>query len=167
MLLYLRSKENPMKTILVLIMILIPHNLYAQCGYTSILNSDLTEKIRFEVNIKQHSNQIGTISFGDSDKKIDEISQSCLSCHDGITTKMASNTISGTFSLKNSHPIGTDYNSVSFSGGFVNYQNVNRNITFVDGRVSCISCHDITNTELYHLTVNNSRSQLCLSCHIK
>jgi predicted CXXCH cytochrome family protein len=40
-------------------------------------------------------------------------------------------------------------------------------VKFIDGRVDCISCHDLTNTDRYHLRIENRKSRLCLACHLK
>ncbi|WP_407920198.1 cytochrome c3 family protein [Geobacter pickeringii] len=38
-------------------------------------------------------------------------------------------------------------------------------ITLVDGKVGCLSCHNMLSQERSLLTINNNSSQLCLSCH--
>jgi len=36
-----------------------------------------------------------------------------------------------------------------------------------DGKVSCVSCHDLYETEPRRLAVSMEKSELCLTCHDK
>jgi hypothetical protein len=40
-------------------------------------------------------------------------------------------------------------------------------IKFIDGRIDCISCHNLLNPDRYHLRIENRKSRLCLACHLK
>ena len=40
-------------------------------------------------------------------------------------------------------------------------------IKFIGRKIDCISCHNLTATDHYHLRVSDWRSKLCLACHLK
>jgi predicted CXXCH cytochrome family protein len=104
---------------------------------------------------------------------IDTFSFNCIACHDCNATscylvKLRSAgdpPVTGITSLSANHPIGMDYGSavVQSRGSFRRAEN----ITFVAGRVGCLSCHTPLNPEGRHLAVNLDGSGLCFSCHLK
>jgi hypothetical protein len=87
----------------------------------------------------------------------------CLLCHDGSIAKSVSNCVGVRCNLSiNSHPVERTYPA---KDSFVNYGDVLRSgINLNDGKVNCISCHDLRNQEQRHLVVNGN---LCFKCHIK
>jgi len=106
---------------------------------------------------------------------IDRFSRECLSCHDGLTakshrvrTKNSPETWTGGMaSIIDSHPIGMHYESYTMMNQ-ADYRRINdleRSIVLIDSRVGCLSCHNPLNPEPNHLAVNNTRSELCYSCH--
>ena len=42
-----------------------------------------------------------------------------------------------------------------------------KGIRLFNGKLSCVSCHDLKNSTKYNLVMDNSSSALCFSCHIK
>lgn len=123
------------------------------------------------------------------------VSKLCLSCHDGSVAVSAygkgtpvstvkvdnqykiGNTASG--GLKNHHPIGFDYTAVAaiddeiapVTNSLLGTSGLVISDLLADGKtMECSSCHDVHNTknEGSKLTwVQDTRSALCLSCHLK
>ncbi len=94
----------------------------------------------------------------------------CLSCHDGVTTILATGAVMGAgpevigVDLKTSHPVSIDYGGVA--KGLVAVPSVAKLTT--DNKVQCASCHDPhVNTESAYLRGTNVNSQLCQDCHNK
>jgi predicted CXXCH cytochrome family protein len=92
-------------------------------------------------------------------------SADCLSCHNGVKAKpvMLSVTVGNYFC---SHPINRDYPPIN---GMDEYkpteQVVAAGIKFLNGQITCISCHDLKNPVAPHLAVPLDSSDLCFACH--
>ena len=115
----------------------------------------------------------------DSPDRLGESSRQCLSCHDG---SIAGDT--GTMNLEgkssgiwrhngytgsNSHPIGIDYRRAyrKNSREITEVSMLPSVITLPEGKVECVSCHNLYSKNESLLTVSNNGSRLCLSCHKK
>jgi predicted CXXCH cytochrome family protein len=104
---------------------------------------------------------------------VDSASRRCLECHDGVSASEALNADGSmhTFSMGDvgaNHPIGVRYPSASRNGSGTRYRPATllpRTVPLPDGRVSCISCHNLYSTEQYRLTVPIEGSELCFTCH--
>lgn len=80
--------------------------------------------------------------------------KSCFACHTDMTD--------------HSHPVMIEYPPVGKEKGYATAADVERaGIKLVDGKVTCITCHDLTNIDPAHLARTMDNSQLCLACHIK
>lgn len=103
----------------------------------------------------------------------DPFSTECVSCHDGVTAvtiglnvkndpfRTARRRASGS-----DHPIGMDYQAYVGANPRKYRQVVGRgNMIFVNGKVGCLSCHDMLNPERKHLVMSDRQSALCLTCH--
>ena len=159
-----------MKTALVAAFVLTTSiNAFAACEYTAIMNADDDERITFSMKVNKMTERHGGISFDQRDNELDELSAGCISCHDGSLGKGGNVRMkSGDSSVSDSHPIGIDYNSISYrKHGYRNIHNVRTEIKFVDGRLGCLSCHDLNNKEKSHLAAPLKGSALCFSCHAK
>ncbi len=110
-------------------------------------------------------------------------SKICLSCHDGTiaSDQLGSQILKGIIfsnTLENNHPISFYYTSYlaqkdgklhdpkfrkSGLGGTIEED------LLIDGKLECISCHDIHNSMNLEnrLIKSNYRSALCLTCHNK
>ncbi len=77
----------------------------------------------------------------------------CLACHDG----MLAGGVGG--------PEG--HIDVYYMAGKKFNAALDRRIILIDGRVTCISCHDPYSSEPKRLVMSNHRSRLCLECHRK
>jgi doubled CXXCH motif protein len=92
----------------------------------------------------------------------------CLSCHDGVLAKNVSPCLAAVCFFKGTHPVARPYPPAEKSEEFVPKAEAEKaGVRFVDGRVDCISCHDLANGERYHLRIETRNSRLCQSCHLK
>ena len=107
--------------------------------------------------------------------EIDTFSVGCLSCHDGITApardiRIKNDTDPGVSiqSVLGSHPIGMNYGSYAYARReYKSLQALDPNMTLIDGKVGCLTCHNPLNPEKNHLAMNNDNSRLCFACHSK
>lgn len=118
-----------------------------------------------------------SVSFTDSSKSIDNLSNDCLSCHDGVmaqnfNVRVKNNPKGRVMSLEDiigGHPVGMEYeNYASVNGkeyrGEVKFSN---DMVFAEGKVGCLTCHNPLNSTKGHLVMKNDRSELCFACHNK
>ncbi len=111
----------------------------------------------------------------DGSRPIDPVSSECLTCHDGSVAKLSVIgvgiwTHSGDFIGYDSglHPIGVDYEEARRrSGGLRPSSTLDSRIRLVQGKVSCVSCHNPYSEKEQLLVMENRGSRLCLECHIK
>jgi len=107
---------------------------------------------------------------------IDSFSKVCKDCHDGVQAsdrkinyKNSPGRKSHWDSMGGSeHPIGMNY-AAYVARDPKNYKPVplDTKMIFVDGKVGCITCHDMLNREKGHMAKSDYRSALCLTCHTK
>ncbi len=103
--------------------------------------------------------------------EIDTFSYDCLSCHDGINTRMHfirfkndSQNRNSSEALRGDHPIGMHYGSYAYaSREFRSLYELSGDMVLVDGKVGCLTCHNPLKPEKNHLASGN----LCLGCHVK
>lgn len=98
---------------------------------------------------------------------VDTFSVECLSCHDGTISKEPQVQVKGGMwqhGIGMSHPIGVDYPR---SEDFAYPESLPKEVRLFDGKVGCLSCHEIYAKEKNMLVMNNRGSRLCLSCHKK
>ncbi len=122
------------------------------------------------------------------DDKMAELAFGCISCHDGTTAKDVYASTVGVQTWRmgmGEHPVGMDYRA-----SYLRKQEelnprefLPASIILVDGVVSCLSCHKLseeavqastngstafigsTDCTSAGLTVSNEGSRLCMSCH--
>ena len=133
----------------------------------------------------------------DFDARTDRLARECRQCHDGsrathIAVKDAETPLQfSSTGVQVNHPIGMDYAAYAARNvrGFTRRHSLDPNITLIDGRVTCVSCHRLKVTAsdaLFgtgwpgdrevqavsndcsastELTVGPKQSDLCLACH--
>ncbi len=91
----------------------------------------------------------------------------CVSCHDGsVAHKVSFCTVQ--CSALTSHPVLKQYPPRGQASSYAPAAAViAKGIKLPDGKVSCISCHNIRVPEKNHLAMDNRGSKLCLTCHIR
>ncbi len=86
--------------------------------------------------------------------------QDCLLCHDGYMTSSAFS-----YTVRSSHSILKNYPPVRDRRRYAPVAAVRmRGVKIVNGKITCISCHNLKNPEKFHLAVE--KSKLCVICHI-
>lgn len=94
----------------------------------------------------------------------------CLTCHNGIIAKDISpcTKISCLLDPRSSHPVFKKYPPHGKESEFApSFQVQAAGIILKNGEVTCISCHNLMNQEGFHLVMENKRSRLCKTCHIR
>lgn len=109
------------------------------------------------------------------DASLDATTRRCLACHDGTAAMTGdlpvphSGRIGGRIGERiSSHPIGVAYPPVPRPGGegdYVPLGMLDSRIQLFEGRVGCLSCHDLFSGEEKLLVMPNRESRLCYSCH--
>lgn len=95
---------------------------------------------------------IGVAHMGNSEN-IENLSNTCLACHDGVE---------GPF-INPEGKMLNKYYKVKKSFRSIRYSK----IVLVNGKITCISCHNPYKKEDKRLAVSNEGSRLCLTCHRK
>ena len=91
----------------------------------------------------------------------------CLGCHDGIAAPDAP-ICTERCNYRTSHPIAKDYPPTTSAEEYTPIESLQGSgMQLIDGKITCISCHDLINQEKYHLFMSNDRSSLCFRCHRK
>ncbi len=109
----------------------------------------------------------------DLGRPLDEYSIECLSCHDGIISKMSTATVvvkSGSFEhgIGLSHPVGVEYPGMGADDEFQPRESLPEQVRLFNGKVGCLSCHDpYAQNKKGYLVMGNAKSALCLTCHRK
>lgn len=110
----------------------------------------------------------GKFAQGSDATLLDKFSTECLSCHDGTISKFPQVEVKqGVWQhgIGMSHPVGVEYpRSVDFTAPEL----LPKEIRIFDGKIGCLSCHEIYNDQSnMMLTMDNRKSSLCLACHKK
>ncbi len=107
--------------------------------------------------------------------RIDPTSLECLACHDGSIGKQAF-VGSGVWTHNSDflgfdsglHPIGVDYERARVKLGDLRpASEIDKRVKLVQGKVSCVSCHDPYSMLKGRLAIPNYGSKLCFECHMK
>ncbi len=97
----------------------------------------------------------------------DGSSAQCLACHDGSTAGAVSYCTVQCDFRSSSHVIEKDYPPRRNRDSFASVAEVTaKGVKLINGKVTCISCHDLKNPARFHLIVNGDR-KLCSICHFK
>lgn len=115
----------------------------------------------------QYAHPAGKLTETSSGSILDKTSTECLSCHDGTISKFPQVEVrQGVWQhgIGMSHPIGVDYPR---SEEFTYAEALPKQIQLFDGKLGCLSCHDIYSKEANMLVMDNRKSKLCLTCHRK
>ncbi len=104
---------------------------------------------------------------------LDRDSINCLGCHDGTQASDSGGNIAdgiwrhGGPDIGNSHPVGSLYSEAARKVSLRPAEMLPDSIQLPDGRIGCLSCHNMYSQNKYLLAIENVRSRLCLTCHIK
>lgn len=105
---------------------------------------------------------------------LDAESRRCMECHDGVSAKEFNNSTpwnrgdSYLGDKKRDHPVGVPYprrRPDGYDSTFRQAALLPKQMRLPEGKVSCVSCHDLYATERNLLSVPIEESRLCLTCH--
>ncbi|MBU0718942.1 MAG: cytochrome c3 family protein [Planctomycetes bacterium] len=105
---------------------------------------------------------------------LDSYTRQCLGCHDGAVADDSLNQTPWNHSAgyaqrrQRNHPVGVEYPTRTPAGFDVPFLPISLlpvQVFLQDGKVGCLSCHDLYAGERYLLTVPIQGSELCLTCH--
>jgi predicted CXXCH cytochrome family protein len=110
-----------------------------------------------------------------SNNNLDPISKECISCHDGVLAKEAKHRISSGYqqrtmsieTIRGAHPVGMDYDQYRWNKQYVPATTFPAAMVLMDGKVTCVTCHNLLGENTNYLVVDNDKSGLCFTCHIK
>lgn len=104
-----------------------------------------------------------------SQSLVDDITLICMSCHTDGGIGPAANIIVGEdLRVSHSHSVGTNYEESSrWDRELRSYASVSEVVVLREGKVGCLSCHNIYSKKPPLLAMNNSGSRLCMTCHDK
>ena len=113
----------------------------------------------------QYAHPYGKLIQDPGGAQLDKYSVECLSCHDGTVSKFPRVEVKkGVWQhgMGESHPIGIEYPR---SNTLTDRESLPKEVRLFNGRVGCLSCHEIYSKERDMLIMNNRGSRLCLTCH--
>jgi hypothetical protein len=104
---------------------------------------------------------------------LDAVSNNCLACHDSVNASEAGHEWPGSAGgylgdPGRHHPVGMPYARRETDRRRLPLRHIMllpREVRLPDGKVSCVSCHNLYNVERHHLSVPIEGSRLCLTCH--
>lgn len=105
---------------------------------------------------------------------LDRESRRCLGCHDGVTAAESRNPTPSNPRFRRAgdrgrnHPVGMRYRRGRRRGRNARLRpssTLPRHMRLPNGRVGCVSCHDLYSTERKRLAAPMEGSQLCYTCH--
>lgn len=93
--------------------------------------------------------------------------QACLECHDGTIGPNVDTRVKGcSDGILSSHPVNMVYPPAGKEKSFNSASFIEQEgLELANGKVTCLSCHNLKKDFARHLAVSNIRSQLCLICH--
>jgi predicted CXXCH cytochrome family protein len=111
----------------------------------------------------------------DAASGLDDISRSCIACHDAVIGRGAGVSYLGDGvwdhgrSIGVTHPVGVLYKEAESRdpGGFNPQGSLPEEVRLYDGRVGCATCHSPYSDRKDQLVTTNSGSRMCLACHRK
>ena len=112
----------------------------------------------------------GKLVQSENGSTVDRFSVECLSCHDGVISKLGKVTVrQGEYQhgIGITHPIGVGYPRGGISDEYVAPEQLPKAIQLFDGKVGCLSCHSLYGGGKDLLVMDNMGSALCVSCHRK
>ena len=105
---------------------------------------------------------------------LDAETRRCLGCHDGVNAGESANPTASSpqrfWDLRRNHPVGVSYADRGRGKAATllrSSQLLPGRVRLPDGKVSCVSCHDLFQTGRHRLSVSMEESKLCLTCHDK
>ncbi len=114
-----------------------------------------------------YAHSYGKLLQENNGRVLDSLSVECLSCHDGTISQAPQVQVTQGIwqhQIGESHPIGIEYPR---SEDFVAPESLPEGVQLFEGKIGCLTCHEMFSQENNKLSMNNTRSRLCLACHKK
>jgi predicted CXXCH cytochrome family protein len=90
---------------------------------------------------------------------------SCIACHNGLLAKNA-HLCTVECGFGGPHSILKTYPPLFQEDNYASVDELReKGIRLFEGEVTCVSCHDLSKTSKYQLSVDNTKSALCFICH--
>jgi len=134
----------------------------ALCHNRDILDADWKHQTTIP-----YAHPYGKLAQNPSGGLLDKYSIECLACHDNTISKFPQVQVQQGLwqhGASDSHPVGVNYPR---SNDFIYPESLPNDIRLFDGKIGCLSCHEIYSRRKNMLVINNKKSVLCLSCHKK
>jgi predicted CXXCH cytochrome family protein len=96
-------------------------------------------------------------------------SDACLTCHSidqPSVPASAATSNAPRFFVHASHPYGISYQTKRGRGSLSTVLPTNADVTLVDGRIECQTCHSLTRNPRRAFLESTSEGDLCVACHI-
>lgn len=113
-----------------------------------------------------HARQVGHYKF----LVESENPQSCIDCHYGEEGEANSRCPKNcSIDPETSHPIAKKYPPRGKEKEYIPIKEIRKQglVKLHDGKITCISCHDVANNISYHTVVEDRGTYLCKLCHIR
>ncbi|HWR59390.1 MAG TPA: cytochrome c3 family protein [Thermodesulfovibrionales bacterium] len=96
---------------------------------------------------------------------IDEVSNQCLACHNGVNAKNIASGLPGCFcpEEQTGHPIGVQYETSGKKTKVLKH--LDKSVKLYNGKLGCGTCHEPYSKNSKMLVIPNTGSALCLMCH--
>jgi predicted CXXCH cytochrome family protein len=113
----------------------------------------------------------GQLTPHDDGAPLDEYSAQCLSCHEGsVSQRGVVDLREGTFQhgeIGMTHPVGVAYPRGSDAAGYTSIHALPQGVLLFNGKVGCLSCHNLYSARPGLLAMDMTGSALCVACHRK
>ena len=156
-------------------------NPLVRAEYTEIIVQNRTKSDKSD--LESMYGNIQTASFSETtgfsgqnnNNPYDAISMECVACHDGVMAKAVNHRIfdgkrqrvKSMETIKGAHPVGMNYNQYSWNKEYIPEENLPADMVLMGGKVVCVTCHNLLGNNENYLAVDNYKSRLCFSCHVK
>lgn len=98
----------------------------------------------------------------------DGVMVDCLSCHNGTKAPAVSNCDRGMCRIYANHIVAVPYPPVDRETQFAPLESLYaKGMMLENGRLTCVTCHDLREKSRFQVRVYPERSELCLTCHLK
>jgi len=134
-----------------------------------------SEEMYENIQISSYGDELPTFNRDSGSRILDPISMECITCHDGTLASSIHYKVSSRGqgegrsmgSINGSHPVGSNYTRFTSKREYVPSYNLPRNMILMNGKISCITCHDMLSRSQAYLVVDMAGSNLCFACHRK
>lgn len=118
-----------------------------------------------------YAHTLGKLTQSGDGAPLDEFSAQCLGCHEGSVSQRGFTDIrEGSFQhgdIGMTHPIGVAYPRGASASEYAPADALPQGVQLFNGRVGCLSCHNLYSSRPGLLAMEMTGSALCVACHRK